>query len=85
MRARPSPDCPSQNIACFRTSGLRFVFATWISLGTPSPLGHADDRVHRFRDFADAASLRAQQDDRRSSSIVATRSPPSRMLKEPCS
>jgi hypothetical protein len=26
--ARASSDCPSQNIACFRTAGLRFVCAT---------------------------------------------------------
>ncbi len=30
--ARESPDWPSQNIACLRTSGFRFVFATWIRL-----------------------------------------------------
>src|SRR5215469_17310025 len=38
-RARGPFDWPSQNMACLRTSGLRLVWATSISLGTPSSLG----------------------------------------------
>src|SRR5260370_28107486 len=37
--ARGSLDCPSQNIACFRTAGFRLFCATSISFGTPSSFG----------------------------------------------
>src|SRR6058998_612044 len=38
--ARGSFDCPSQNMACFRTAGFRLVCATSINLGTPSSFGN---------------------------------------------
>lgn len=38
--ARGSFDCPSQNMACLRASGLRWLRATSIRLGTPSSLGN---------------------------------------------
>src|SRR5258707_959166 len=38
--ARGSLDCPSQNIACFRTAGFRLFCATSISFGTPSSFGN---------------------------------------------
>ncbi len=37
--ARASWLWPSQNTACFRTSGLRLLRAIWINIGTPSPFG----------------------------------------------
>ena len=39
LSARGSFDCPSQNIACFRTAAFLLFRATSISFGTPSSLG----------------------------------------------
>src|SRR5205085_9426524 len=39
LSARGSLDCPSQNMACLRTSGCGFDRANVISTGTPSPPG----------------------------------------------
>jgi len=46
--ARGSLDCPSQNIACLRTSALWFVCATSIRFGTPSSFGKLAQRKDSF-------------------------------------